>query len=236
MKGIVLAAVLATLPSIAAAQTQAQFDRIDQLASYTLQLSACPTLGYDVALEGSEFERAMRVDPALAGLEPAAAERLYFSALERRSRTFQIDLAASGARAKRDLSTLRAWFLDHARKCQVVAADPAFAGRVTPPPGFDPEAAATAAADKLLGVGGLASWQTPQIQARGDLLTVAAACRQYIGADRSDALFKQYGSTDDQRARAYFEGAFQQGLQDNLGFDATQCERAIKGFQAKAGP
>lgn len=237
MKGIAFAAILAVLPSCAVAQTQDQADRVDQLASYTLQSAYCTKfLGFVVAGGGAEFDRAMVADSRLAGLDAKAANQLYVQALERRSRSFKIDLEASQAELGTDFAKLQPWFLDHARRCQQIAADPTFSKLLRQPVGFEAEAAATRAADALLEAGGLASWQTPTIQARGDLLMTAGACRRHIGAARSDALFRQFGSTADARERAYYARVFQEGLNDNMGLDATQCERAISGFREKAAP
>lgn len=84
----------------------------------------------------------------------------------------------------------------------------------------------------MLEAGGLASWQTPDIQARGDMMMLAGVCRAQIGATRSDALVRQYGQTDDARVRGYYRGSFDSGLADTeLTFTLAQCNRAIANQQ-----
>lgn len=229
----ILAACLAG--RVALAQTQDQVDRIDQLATYTLQSAVCTQLGYRVTIDGPAFEANLAKDPELSGLGNNAAGELYNVAIDRRSASFKIDLEKSAAPYLRDPRGLRRWYLQYARACSEIARDPSFSGLVVPPANFDAERAATEAADALLELGGLASWQTPQIQARGDLLNVAGACRGHIGAARSDAIFRRYGATDDQRVRAYYDRSFQLGMTDGLDLSAAQCERAIRSFSAKAG-
>lgn len=120
--------------------------------------------------------------------------------------------------------------------CMGAARDPIFSKLMTIPAGFDETRAVTAAADALLEAGGLASWQTNRVQARGDLLMVAGSCRRHIGAAQSDALFRQYGWSDDVRERDYYTRSFQAGLDDDeLDLDAAQCAKALKSFKSKAG-
>lgn len=66
----------------------------------------------------------------------------------------------------------------------------------------------------MLELGGLASWQTPRIQARGDLMMLAGTCRSKIGAARSDALVQEFGQSDDPRVRDYYSKSFDEGLAD----------------------
>lgn len=106
--------------------------------------------------------------------------------------------------------------------------DPVFSQVITIPPGYDLNNAVTAFSDSMLEAGGLASWQTPTIQARGDMMVLAGACRAQIGAARSDALVSQFGQTDDARVRGYYRQAFCLGLDDTeLNFTLAQCARAI---------
>jgi hypothetical protein len=222
----------------AAAQTHAQFERIDLLARYTVESAVCPKLGFEVKADGKVFSRALAAEAHAGGLAPAVAERMYGEAVQRRSRTFEMDLDQLSAQANEsnNFSGLKALFAGQGELCVRAARDPLFSQIVKAPPGFDLDKAATAAADELLARGGLASWQTPQIQARGDILMLAGACRSHFGAARSDALFTQYSATESARERAYYSEAFQLGLSDtDLDLDATQCEGSLRNLRAKAG-
>jgi hypothetical protein len=77
------------------------------------------------------------------------------------------------------LRSIRSVFSKYGGECLEAARDPLFARIITVPTSFDLEAAATGAADSLLKDGGLASWQTPAIQARGDLMMAAGTCRSH---------------------------------------------------------
>ena len=106
--------------------------------------------------------------------------------------------------------------------------DPIFSQVITAPAGYDLNNAVTAFSDSMLEAGGLASWQTPAIQARGDMMMLAGTCRAQIGAARSDALVSQFGQTDDARVRGYYRRSFDEGLADTeLNFTLAQCNRAI---------
>lgn len=130
---------------------------------------------------------------------------------------------------------MRSVFLKYGSQCLKAARDPVFSGVINVPTDFDLNSAATAAADSLLADGGLASWQTPAIQARGDLMMAAGTCRWRIGAARSDAIFQKYSHATDARERAYYVRSFDDGLSDtSFNFDRAQCERLIKRLTAKA--
>lgn len=236
--GLLAAALLLMAAAPAQAQSHGVLDRVDLLARYTVESAVCPKLGFRVDVDAEAFAAAFRAEARTQGLDSAIAERLYTEALARRTRTFQLDLDAVRARAVGEgglRDEIKPFFVRQGELCVAAATDPIFGRLVTRPLGFDLDRAATAAADSLLVAGGMASWQTPRIQARGDLLMVAGACRRQLGAARSDALLKEFGHADDARERAYYAEAFQLGLDDTeLDLDAQQCERALRGFRAKA--
>ena len=139
-----------------------------------------------------------------------------------------LDTAADNARTDEQLRGVSAILMGYGRTCMEAPHDPIFSHIIGTPPGYDLAAAVTAFSDGLLENGGLASWQTPAIQARGDMMMLAGVCRARIGAARSDALVSQFGQTDDAQVRGYYRQAFDLGLADTeLNFSLTQCERAI---------
>lgn len=123
-----------------------------------------------------------------------AAKQLVGEAVSRQMRISQIDLDTleeKNGHTDAGLRNIRSVFCKYGGECLEAARDPLFARIITVPASFELEAAATRAADSLLKDGGLASWQTPAIQARGDLMMVAGTCRSHIGAARSDAIFQK---------------------------------------------
>lgn len=209
--------------------TQAQFDRANALAYSSLVAANCRGLGFTLESDGSALGAktiaGFRDEAAETPLSPEAADALLAQALDRQGKTIEIDIAGYPATAE----GYRALNLRLADDCLKAAQDPVLAGILKAPEGFEPRRAAAAATDVLLAKGGLASWQTPSIQARGDLLTVAGSCRRLIGGERADALFKTYARAEDPRERAYYVESYDAGLADkfHFDFDLAQCERAI---------
>jgi hypothetical protein len=133
---------------------------------------------------------------------------------------------------------MRAFYLRLGRDCLKASRDTLVSRVLKAPAGFDPQRAANDLTDVSLAKGGFASWQTPAIRARGDLMGVTGSCRKLIGAQRADDLFKTYTRSDDARERAYYVEFFDNGVAGkfNLDLDLTQCERAIASYIAKAPP
>lgn len=226
----VLMLVLVSAP--ASAQTQAQQDRLEQLGRYTVTAPMCGKLGMTLAPDiETAIEPAVKAETATWGLPSSIVDRLSGEAVARQSAMLKTDLEAASAAAKtaEQLRGVKAIFLRHGETCLGASSDPLFSRFVQRPAGYDLDRAATAAADSLLEAGGLASWQTPLIQARGDLLMLAGACRHRIGPVRSDDLVKTFGRSDDPRERSYYSHAFDEGLSDTelRALDLTQCNRAI---------
>lgn len=233
--GILLAALLTTTPSHG--QTQDQFDRLDVLARYAVTLAVCEKLGMGVVPDaGQKIEAGIAKEASSWGLSPERYKEVSGAAVKRQSRIIKIDNEAALAASKTEagLRNVRSYFTRHGATCLNAAADPLFRQFVSVPVGFNLDAAATNAADGLLAGGGLASWQTPAIQARGDLMMAAGACRRHIGPNRSDAIFQTNSRVGDPRERAYYVASYDEGLNDTeLNFDAVQCERLIARLQKK---
>lgn len=99
------------------------------------------------------------------------------------------------------------------RTCLDVTRDPVFSQLISAPSGFDLDLAVTSTADSMVGGWGLASWQTPAIQALGEMLIVAGACRKRIGKARSDADCGVW-QVESPRIRNYYLRAFDDALND----------------------
>ncbi|WP_447753372.1 hypothetical protein [Sphingopyxis fribergensis] len=232
-------AICAALTGISSAhaQTQAQQDRLDVLARYTGAMAFCEKLGMHVVPDaGTRIGNLVEAEVRTWGGDQDALSRMAVGTVRRRTAMSKGDLesAAAGMKSDAELRSVRSIFLRYGELCLGASKDMSFSQIVSVPTDYSLDAAATRASDELLEAGGLASWQTPEIQARGDLLMLAGACRRQLGAARSDALLDNYGRSDDARERRYYLGAFDEGLGDTeLNLDRTQCERALGRMQAK---
>lgn len=224
------------------AQTQAQFDQINEVAQRGVAIGACDRFGYVVAPDaGDGLTADLTKEMVTSGLSEAESSRLIAQAVQRNLSRFQTDLDSRLAEAKgaTDLGPKTVGMLtDLAQMCHRAASDTIVGKYLSEPAGYDLGATVTKLADAMLVDGGLASWQTAQIRNRGDLVSVAGACRRTIGATRSDALFAMYSRTEDPRERDYYARSFQRGIDDPelTALDSVQCERVISSFTKKAGP
>lgn len=237
LSGFAVASMLSTAP--ASAQSPEQSDRLNTLARYGMVVAWCEKLGMRLAPDWeTQIESDMNSEAMSWGLTPDASKQAIDEAVTRQSRITKIDLDAiteKSTKTEAGLRHVRSIFVKYGTVCLAAAQDPVYAHIIVIPPNFDLEAAATKAADGLLEEGGLASWQTPSIQARGDLMMAAGTCRRHIGPARSDAIFERYSHVSDPREREYYVHSFDQGLSDtSFNFDANQCERLIKRLTAKA--
>jgi len=235
--GISVAALVGiTTAAPALAQTQVQQDRIDQVSRFVVTAPMCDKLGMtvDPALP-DKVEAAFRAETSAWSAAPAAIERLKVASIQRQSSILQVDLETASENAKTDaqLRQVGTILRGYGRTCLEATRDPIFSRVIIAPSGFDLDRAATDLADSMLEAGGLASWQTPAIQARGDMMMVAGACRKRIGKARSDALVAQFGKSDSPRTREYYMKAFDDALNDpELDFDLTQCNRLVTRYRA----
>jgi hypothetical protein len=219
------------------AQTQSQQDRLNQVGRFVVTAPMCEKLGMKLDPDlPTKAEAALKVETASWQIEPATVERLKNEAVARQGRILGTDLqaAADGAKSDAQLRAVKSILLGYGRTCMAATTDPIFSLLIVPPPGYDLEKAATATADSMLEAGGLASWQTAQIQARGDLMMLAGTCRSKIGPVRSDALVKEFGQSDDLRVRNYYMKAFDEGLADPTMIETLAgCNKAIASYRAK---
>lgn len=225
--------------SSSTAQTAGQLDRLNTLAKYSATLQFCDSLGMTVVPDAIEkVEVAAGVEAVSGGMTLKAYKEVSQAAVDRQLRILDIDLDVAAEKATKDevgLRKLRLVFVQYGTTCMKAAVDPLFSRFLSMPPGFDLNRAANEAADVLLKDGGYASWQTPAIQARGDLMTAAGTCRNHIGSARSDAIFGTYSRASNARERAYYVRQFDAGLSSKaFNFDTKQCERLIRRLSLKA--
>lgn len=225
----------ASLPAVA--QKQEQQDRLDRVGRFVVTAPLCERLGMKLDPDlPTKAEAALDAETGSWPIDPATIGRLKKEAIARQTRILRTDLqaAADGAKTDAQLRAVKDILLGYGRTCMAATSDPIFSSLITAPIDYDLDTAATALADSMLEAGGLASWQTPEIQVRGDLMMLAGTCRSKIGAARSDALVKQYGQSDDPRIRGYYTKSFDEGLSDPSVIDTLEgCNKAIAAYRAK---
>ncbi|MFZ2997004.1 hypothetical protein [Sphingobium sp.] len=218
-------------------QTQTQQDRLDEVGQFLVTAPMCEKLGMKLDPDlPTKAETALKVETASWSVEAAIVERIKGEAVARQGRILRTDLqaAAVGAKSDAQLRAVKGILLGYGRTCLAATADPVFSSLIVPPPGYDLEMATTETADSMLEAGGLASWQSPQIQARGNLMMLAGTCRSKIGSVRSDALVKEFGQSSDPRVRNYYAKSFDEGLADPTVIQTLAgCNKAITSFRAK---
>ncbi len=190
---------------------------------------------------GDKVEDAFKAETSSWSINRDTFERLKQASIDREVKSSMIDLetASTNAKTGAELKRLRTMFVAYGLMCVEATTDPIFSRLIIAPAGFDPKTAATAFVDSMLENGGLASWQTPAIRARGDMMMSAGTCRKRIGKDRSDALVAEFGRSEDAQTREYYLKSFDIGLNDTeLNFTVAQCSRLIarnRAEIAKAG-
>lgn len=207
------------------------------MARFVVVADSCETLGAKLPKNLlSAAETGLISDGAAWNVDVVTIRQKYREALAREKLAYSTDLQFASDNAKTDaqLRRVKDVILQYARLCSEADHDPMFGALIELPEGFEPNAAAIGWADRALEMGGIASWQTPSIQTRGDLAILAGACRRVLGGRRSDELMQLYGRSEITRERDYFNRAYQMGLEDTeLNFDAAQCNRAIEKNRAK---
>lgn len=230
--------LLATWSATTSAQTQIEQDRIDLIAKYTVVSAACLRFHASVSPSIDTLVReGLYAEAASWSINRDSVAESFSRALERENRIFEIDLkfASTHAKTEQELRNLKSVMARYAIICAEAAKDRTFRYYIILPDNFDPTIAASELTDSMLEAGGIASWQTAQIRARGDLMMLAGACRKTIGPVKTDALLKAYGRSDNPRERNYYNNAFQAGLDDTeLNFSAAQCDRVIAKFKLNA--
>ncbi|TCP94447.1 hypothetical protein C8J42_101913 [Sphingomonas sp. PP-CE-1A-559] len=213
------------------AQTQEQQDRIDRVSRLVVTAPLCRSMGITVDPDlPAKVAAGLKAETAAWGMPSGRIDQLAAASADRQGKLFAQDLDTEAANAKSaaQLQKLSTILLSYGRTCVEATSDPLFSTVMQKPAGFDVKAAATKFADSMLEDGGLASWQTPAIRARGDMMMSAGICRKRIGKERSDALVAEFGRSEDIRTRDYYLKSFDIGLNDTeLNFTSAQCSRLI---------
>lgn len=218
--------------------TQSQQDRLNEVGRIVAISPLCQRLGMTVDPElSTKASVALRVEAASWSINEAVVNQLNREAISRQSRILQTDLNTVVQSLETDdhLRSVKNVLLSYGRICVAATTDAVFSSLIVQPTGYSLNKAATDAVDGMLEAGGLASWQTPQIKARGNLMLLAGACRSKIGAARSDELLKEFGRAEDPRVRQYYTKSFDSGLTDpSLLSTLAACNKAIASFRLGA--
>jgi len=210
---------------------------LNQVGRFVVSAPMCEKLGMKLDPDlPTKAEEALKVETASWPVEPATVERLKGEAVTRQGRILGTDLqaAADGAKSDAQLRAVTGILLGYGRTCLAATTGPIFSSLIVPPPGYDLHEATTETADRMLEAGELASWQTSQIQARGDMMMLADTCRSKIGPARSDALVEEFGQSNDLRVRNYYTKSFDEGLADPTMIETLAgCNKAITSDRAK---
>jgi hypothetical protein len=236
-----MAALMVSSP--AGAMPLAAKERLEQLAYWTPYAGACGMLGYTVhAGHGgnlaSDVSAAILADAVALGADATEAEAQYVAAVPRNGALFESDMRrlsspSAGTQSFRPLVT--AFYGKLESECARLSADPVFAPFIQRPPANQLEATRVAAEDAILEANGEASWQGPKSQVRGELFFMAGLCRRFLGAERLAGYRTRMGA-EGPRAQTFYEAQYSSGINRSaeFGFDETQCERGIGGYEAKA--
>jgi len=212
----------------------AAFSRIDTVSSYPSSASSCNMLGYTVSDNFPDVlaERVI-AEAKEAGVSEATASSWASEGIRRHGASFERDLrtAQSLSTETEIAASVKAVFDMLSSKCETVAADPISRGILT---AGTPEAMREARAeveDPLLAGVGAASWQTPAIWARGELLVGLGVCKNRLPSEQHDQLLAEHlpASSDTSPAGSWMAGQYVEGIRSsaNMVLDATQCRRLI---------
>lgn len=234
ISGLGIAILAMAFPATAHAQTQEQSDSLERWARYNVNLPTCEELGIGVPVNAGTtagiVNLAMTKEAESWGLTYVDASPLVLAAMHRQGRIYNDEWGEYLREPKITDEVMRKAYIKYGQECIDAANDIFFGQFAKLPDGFNLETYVTATLDKRSANDGFASWQTPRIVARGDLMTFAGACRSHIGAAQSDALRTAYGRSDDPRERRYYDWSFDDGMTnpDWQDFSAKQCSRAIE--------
>lgn len=212
----------------------AAYSRMDTVSSYPASAGSCRMLGY-TASDNFPYVLAERAiaEAKQAGVSEATANAWASEGVRRHGASFQRDLrnAQSGSTETEIAASVKAVFDTLSSKCATVAADPISRGIFT---AGSPEAmreARSAVEDPLLAGVGAASWQTPAIWARGELLMGLGVCKNTMPREEHDSLLAEHlpASSDASTSGRWIAGQYVEGIRSSadMGLDATQCRRLM---------
>lgn len=215
----------------------AAYSRIDTLAAYAGDAALCSKLGYAVSDDFTPVlaERSL-AEMQAEGVSEETATVWVNEALQRtlKARKAEMDSYTSSLDDEAEIaSSVRAMYASLQAKCATIAADPISFGIITAGTPDELLTAKTAMEDQLLADVGAASWQTPAIWARGELLIGLGVCKNVMPRSEHDSLLAEHlpASSDRTSAGRWVSAQYLAGLRSfaDMDLDATQCRRLISG-------
>jgi hypothetical protein len=241
-----LSLFLGTGAGTAQAQSVEARLRIERFAMWTGAGAACTRFGYSMPEEKADAaEQAMLAEAAKGGTSEADARKRYSEGMNRQMQLFASESSVLLS-AIEDGNPIRprldALLLKWDRLCQEAAADAVFGQWLTGGTASERAIARRDFMDTILEKGGEASWQTPKIIARGDLMYAIGACQRHLTQAQTNqlkaAILDGPDPTDTLgiRARAYYQTNLTEGIENaaEMDFDDTQCTRLITKKKADA--
>lgn len=232
-------AVLAVQASVLPQHIQA-YARLDTVSSYAVASAACEPLGYQVSDDFADVLQKRAVAEAEAAGAPTTVVNGWVEESVRRAASlFQQDLDRTLATVKAGSdpgSAVNRMYDAQAEGCARIAADPISFGILTAGAPDEMRAARIKVADELLAGYGKASWQTPVVWARGELLMALGICKARMPAAQHDQLLAEHlpASQAQDVASRWIAGQYLEGLRSatDLGLDVTQCGRLMRSRQS----
>jgi hypothetical protein len=237
-------AVTAVFSALCATSAQAQVEtdpvaRLNQLGRLIGHTTGCEQFGFEVHNDQIE---ALANDAISIGARAGFSEELSGTYLQNAMRQamqqVQQDIKAMSAVSQEDGARFVENIHTQARKivsaCRATARDPMTQAIISNPSSSD-ETLVRNFSDEVLMPTGLASWQTPYINAGADIVQAVAACATHLTRAQSDAYVAElyapnrFSVAVEDKARAYFDFWKQKGRDgmSDLDLDATQCNRLL---------
>lgn len=245
--------VLATtvaLVALGATSVHAQVEsdpvaRLNQIGRHLGRATVCEKFGFDVHNERVETLANNAVAFGVrAGFSESLSGTYIQNAMNQAMQQAQQDIEEMSEVSQEDGPRFAENINTQARKivsaCRAAANDPMTKSIISAPSSSD-ETLVHVFADEVLMPTGLASWQTPYINAGADVVQAVAVCANHLTRAQSDAYVAELYAPNrfpvavEEKARAYFDFWKQKGRESmaELNLDATQCNRLLTGRAAK---
>lgn len=240
----VAALAVATAAPAGAADTQARAKaRLESIAAYAPATAICKQLGWPVSEAPDDFGDLVLAEAVKGGMKPQEATDYFLAAVKRQGELFEADLNRLGdamMSGKPARAAVQAYADRMDRTCAAAAADPIahlIVGQL--PPAKRAELKAAFVEDLLARIK-QASWQTPGVLARADLVSAVGACRRFLTQTEIDrdlaGLIVDRKPADPAKARelAFYDEWYANGLKEaaELNFDETECQRVMEKSRA----
>ena len=244
-----LVAVALVLPVAAAAQGRpevaAAYARLDTLSQYYADVAMCERLGFAIDEPAIAVAQEKIVAEATAGgMDTLEAQSALQSKAESKLRRMQENLetmTADALHAKSMRADIVGVFARYVRRCEDATSDPIFSAVVHGLPAADAANIRQALIDRLVEPAGEASWQTPKIVARADLLAAVGVCKSELSAaevERETAPFIGPGRADavpQDRLAHYYSASYLAGIDnaESAHLTPAQCATLLAARHTK---